>query len=319
LKSGVKLDGRSTGEVLQERDRITLPMIFIPPFHLPVLLPEVINGLNIRAGGKYIDATIGGGGYTSEIVRRKGIVLGIDLDRDAIDYVKGKVGSNRKIVLAQGSFADLREIADRFKFDKVSGIIFDLGMSTYQLKLAGRGFSFRKDEPLDMRMDKRQKLKAIDIINTYTIRELYEIFAKYAEEFHSLAIAQAIFRTRSLRGPILTTGRLAAVVNQVVKRKKDKEKSLTRIFQALRIIVNNELDNLRKGLSQAIELLEPNGRLAVLSYHSLEDRLVKLKLKEAEKSKIMMNITQNPVRPCWKELRVNPSARSAKLRIAEKI
>lgn len=303
-------------------------MVLPSVFHEPVLFDAVIKGLNIKKGHKYIDATLGGGGYTWEIVRRGGIVLGIDVDREAIEHVKNfKVG--KEIFLERGNFAHLKKIAEKFGFVEVSGIIFDLGMSSFQIERSGRGFSFEKDEPLDMRMNRNQELTAADIINRSCREELYEIFSKFAEELHSRAVADAIFRARTVKGPIKRTGQLVDIVRQVIgknQRKKDKkldkrlyQKDLARIFQALRIVVNKEIENLKKGLLQAVDLLQTGGRLAVLSYHSLEDRLVKLRFKQEERSGNLRVLTKQPIRADRFEVRLNRRARSAKLRIAERI
>lgn len=304
-------------------------MILSTKYHLPVLLLEVLDGLKIKKGERYIDATLGGGGYTFEILKRSGIVLGIDADEDAIRYVKNKFRINKEIFLERGNFADLKKIAEKSGFDKVSGILFDLGMSTYQLEHSGRGFSYMGDEPLDMRMDTRQKITASDIINNYTRGELYEIFSKYAEELHSGAIAAAVLRTRTLKGRIERTETLRAVVEEVLRqvypsiRRMEFEKvrngTLARIFQSLRISVNNEIENLKKGLEQAQDLLIQKGRLVVLSYHSLEDRVVKKMFKESDEEKRLRILTKRPITASYAEIKANPKARSAKLRIAEKI
>ncbi|MBI4991001.1 16S rRNA (cytosine(1402)-N(4))-methyltransferase RsmH [Candidatus Gottesmanbacteria bacterium] len=314
-------------------------MILPTKYHLPVLLPEVLNGLKIKKGERYIDATLGVGGYTFEILKWGGEVLGIDTDEDAIRYVKAKLETpkwrpnwkleeKKNLYLVHGNFADLTRIAKKFGFDKVSGILFDLGMSTYQLEHSGRGFSYMGDEPLDMRMDERQKITASDIINNYTRGELYEIFTKFAEELHSGAIAAAVLRTRTLKGRIERTKTLRAVVEEVLRQvypgirqmefEKVRNGTLARIFQSLRISVNNEIENLKKGLVQAEKLLMQKGRLVVLSYHSLEDRVVKKILKESDQEERLRILTKRPITASYAEIKANPKARSAKLRIAEK-
>lgn len=315
-------------------------MVLSTIYHSPVLLPEVIEGLQVESGKKYIDATIGGGGYSFEILKRGGIVMGIDADFDAVDYLfstfQKKSSSKRNpyqvgrdIFIVQGNFANLSELASRFGFGNVAGVLFDLGMSSHQIKQSGRGFTFMLDEPLDMRMDKNSSIKASDIVNTYQVEELYEIFSKFAEELYSRSIAESIVRTRSVTGPILKTGQIEALIRNVFIKKfpdiseseleKMIKKSLARIFQALRIVVNNELENLRKGLEQAVHVLGYGGKIAVLSYHSLEDRIVKLAFRQMKQANILTFDSKGFIRPKLQEIRVNPKARSAKLRIAKKI
>jgi 16S rRNA (cytosine1402-N4)-methyltransferase len=309
-------------------------------FHSSVLLSEVVEGLKVKPKEKYIDATIGGGGLTDEILRRGGIVLGIDADENAIRYVENKLkiqsrhgGTkfkiNKDLFLKQGNFADLKKIANKYGFNRVAGVLFDLGMSTYQLEHSGRGFSFKVDEPLDMRMDRRIKTTAADIVNTYSSEELYEIFTKYAEELNSLAIARACVRARSLKKKILRTNQLRdllwEITDSISVGASDMQKlgvfrkMAARIFQALRIVVNDELENLKKGLSQAIDLLKPEGRLAVLSFHSLEDRLVKIRFKDGESKGYLHIVTKTPIEAGWEEIKINSASRSAKLRIAQKL
>lgn len=294
-------------------------MILNYEFHLPVLLPQVIDGLKIKAGNKYIDATLGGGGYTEEILRRGGMVLGIDCDRDALEYVKGKWKIGKEVFLEHGNFADLKKIAEKYGFNDVAGIIFDLGMSTYQLEKAGKGFTFQRDEPLDMRMDETLVLTAADVINTYSVERLYEIFSRFAEELNSRPIAEAIFRARTINGSIRTTGQLVEIISKVVGNDKYRLRIIARIFQALRIVVNEEITKLREGLLQACDLLKVGGRLTVLSYHSLEDRVVKFTLNQERKTGNLQIITSKPIRADLDEVKVNQKAKSAKLRIAEKI
>ncbi len=307
-------------------------MILSTEYHLPVLLPEVLNGLSVQKGAKYIDATLGGGGYAFEIVKLGGVVLGIDQDQEAIDYVREKLEdrswrleAEKNLFLDQGNFANLKKIAKKQGFTRVSGIIFDLGMSTYQLKHSNRGFSFSRDEPLDMRMDKKETVRAADIINNYSKERLYEIFTKFAEELHSGAIISAILRARSLKR-ILTTKELATIVVNALREdiglkefEKYKNSTLARIFQALRIVVNNEIENLRKGLEQAEELLLPKGRLIVLSYHSLEDRLVKSFFKSLKRKGKLEILTKKAIVPEKSEIMANPKSRSVRLRIAEEL
>ena len=300
-------------------------MILNHDFHLPVLLPQVIDGLKIKRGAKYIDATLGGGGYAFEIISRGGIVLGIDADSASISFVKERIRDQRiginldkDIFLEHGNFANLKKIAEKYGFFDVAGIIFDLGMSSHQLMSGERGFSFGKNEPLDMRIDKRQILTAAKIINTYSIERLYEIFSKFAEELNSRPIAEAIFRTRTLNGPIESTGQLVEIIDKTIRNDKYRNRIIARIFQALRVAVNDEINKLKEGLQEAIELLAKEGRLIVLSYHSLEDRMAKFTFREEQEKDILRIITIRPIRAGLEEIEANPKARSAKLRIAEK-
>ncbi len=279
-------------------------------FHTPVLLQEVIEGLNVKAGKKYIDATLGGGGHGLEIVKRGGIVLGIDVDQEAIDFVKLRIEIGKDLILAQGNFRDLAEIAHKHGFDRVAGIIFDLGVSSHQLNKAERGFSFQKDAPLDMRMDKALSVTAADLVNGLYKNELIYIFEKFAGEEMARLIANAIDRARLIKR-IETTGQLAAIIEQV-KRRRGKVHPATKVFQALRIAVNDELVSLEKALVQGADLLEKDGRMAVISFHSLEDRIVKEFFKGRQ-------LTKKPITPLEKEVRVNARARSAKLRIYQNI
>ncbi len=335
MKYGVKTDGRSTGQKFQTMGKVLLPMILPNTYHIPVLLPRVLEGLKVKKGGKYIDATLGGGGYTDEVLKLGGVVLGIDQDKDAIDYIKkfkiqnSKFKIGRELFLEQGNFADIKVIADKYEFREIEGIVFDLGMSSYQMESSGRGFSYQRDEPLDMRMGENISFKAADIINKYSRDKLYEIFTKNAEELHSRAIVSAIIRSRTINGPIERTVQLGTIIEGALRKEiKSKNswdlqsslnKSKARIFQALRIEVNNEIVNLKNALQSAIDLLKPEGRLVILSYHSLEDRTVKTILKEKTRSRTLSLITKKPIIADNYEQMVNSRSKSAKLRIAKKI
>ena len=281
-------------------------------FHKPVLLKEAIDGLRVEKNKKYIDATLGGGGHSGEILRRGGIVLGLDADQEAIEYIKNNFirrigGSNFKLTLVRGNFRDIDKIARDTNFDKVAGIIFDLGVSSHQIDNPKRGFSFQNEGPLDMRMDQQLGVRALDLIKILTKGELYEIFTKFGEESRAWAISDAIVRARSIK-PIVTTGELAKIVFTRAGQSK-------KVFQALRIVVNDELNSIMQALPYALELLQENGRLCVISFHSLEDRIVKRKFIEFEEKGMGKIITEKPIVPSIEELRVNKRARSAKLRI----
>jgi len=305
-------------------------------YHVPVLLKETINGLNLSAGKKYIDATVGGAGHSIEILRHGGWVLGIDADPDAIGETERRVKEtitkeklDVKSVFVQGNFNNLKSIAVQNGFNKVSGILFDLGISSHQLDQSGRGFSLRADELLDMRMDPKMDKNAADIINHYTAKELYDCFASYAEELHSRGIAEAIVRARTMKMPITRTTDLITIISQTLRKSYgnlyDREfdrkvhDTAARIFQAIRIVVNDELNNIKEALVQAMELLEPKGRLAVISFHSLEDRIVKRYFISMVDQNRAIFIEKNPIRASWTEQKQNSRSKSAKLRIIEKI
>jgi 16S rRNA (cytosine1402-N4)-methyltransferase len=304
-------------------------------FHTPVLLKEVVEFLEVKPGRKYIDATVGGGGHSWEILKRGGVVLGLDVDSEAIAHVKQTLESRNfrilreekdkvlnisvskypNITLVRGNFARLKEIAERYKFGEVSGVLFDLGVSAFQVLTPKRGFSFESDFPLDMRMDPDLAVTAADLVNGLNKGELYELFSKLGEEDDARFIAEAIVRARARR-PIKTGRELAEIIVKVRPKHRFKKHPATRCFQALRIAVNDELNNLRKGLPFAVELLGVQGRLIAISFHSLEDRIVKRFLLKNPSLRIL---TRRPVRPSQEEVKRNPKSRSAKMRVAEKM
>lgn len=291
-------------------------------FHKSVLLTEVVDFLKVVPGGRYIDATLGGGGHSEEILKSGGIVLGIDLDEDAVKNAQDKFKNNPRIKIAQGNFNNLKQIALLHKFEDVQGVIFDLGVSSNLLEKAERGFSFLKEGPLDMRMSRSLPLKASDLVNLKTKDELYEIFTKLGEENRSRAISDAIVRARRVKA-ILTTEDLAKVVEGSFGfkfRQPDRVRAriLKRVFQALRIAVNSELENLKLGLGESLSILESGGRVLVISFHSLEDRIVKETFQDFEKQGLGKIVTKKPVTPSLVELRENRRSRSGKLRVFEK-
>jgi len=290
-------------------------------FHEPVLLKEAVDGLRVEKNKKYIDATLGGGGHSFEILRRGGIVLGMDVDKEALEYIeRNKKPEN--LTVARGNFRDIDKIARLNNFDKVTGVIFDLGVSGHQIDSPRRGFSFQDEGPLDMRMDESLGVRALDLLKILTKGELNEIFTEFGEENHAWAISDAIVRARSVK-PIETTTELARIIEETL-RKKGLYKGETRagqskkIFQALRIVVNDELNAISEALLKALELLEENGRICAISFHSLEDRIVKKKFLEFEEKGLGKIITEKPVIPTIEEIEKNVRARSAKLRIFEK-
>jgi len=291
--------------------------------HIPVLLEETIRLLGVKDRGKYIDATLGLGGHALEILRRGGKVLGIEVDEVQLNEAKKRIASSmqggrlRGSKFIQGNFKDLNRIAVSNGFVPCDGVLFDLGLSSWQLEHSGRGFSFQRDEPLDMRADNNLTVTAADLLNGLSRDELEKLFQKYGEEQSSRRIAAAVVRARSLR-PFGTTSDLAEVVEKV-KSSRGKLHPATKVFQALRIAVNDEINNLRSALPQAFGILGKSGRLAVTSFHSLEDREVKRFFAAVAREGLGMLVTKKPVVPSPLEVKENRRARSAKLRVVEKI
>lgn len=297
--------------------------------HIPVLLTEVIDALNIKADGLYVDATFGRGGYTRAMLERKARVIGIDRDPDAIAEGEKLQAANSNFRMLRGAFGDLDQHLANAKVDFIDGIAFDIGVSSPQIDTAERGFSFAKDGPLDMRMDTTAGKSAADLVNTLPEAELADILYKYGEERQSRRIARAIVAAR----PITRTLQLREVIHSVMKRSPDGIDTATRSFQALRIAVNDELGELERGLVAAEKVLRPGGRLAVVSFHSLEDRIVKDFLRERSGKAALPSrhlpaapvatsyftlIGKQPVTPADDECARNPRARSARLRVAER-
>jgi len=301
-------------------------------FHIPVLTKEILNYLNLKEGGVYIDCTLGGGGHSKAILENiypQGSLVGIDQDKEAIETAKEELKSYiDKVKLIKGNFKNLDGILSDLKIKTISGIVFDLGVSSHQLKKKERGFSFQEDSYLDMRMDLTQEFKADILLNSYSEKDLAEIFEKYGEERFSRRIARLIVTERKKKA-ITTTKELTDLIIRSLPRTKKRLTwrihPATRVFQAIRIEVNQELKALEKGLNQAIRALEDKGRICVISYHSLEDRIVKHLFKKVEREGKdqeiygLKIITKKPIRPSPEEVRNNPKARSAKLRVAEKI
>lgn len=277
-------------------------------FHEPVMVRDVIEGLQIEHGKTYIDATLGGGGHAQEILKRGGILLGIDQDLEALDVVKsGK--------LVWGNFRDIEKIAKEHGFEQVDGILFDLGVSSHQIDTPARGFSFRyPDSPLDLRMNQKRGMPAWEFLKKLSEEELYEILATFGEEKLARTIAALIVRARRVR-PFATVADLVRVVDSLIRDPRERIGTYARIFQALRISVNDELGALKDGLRGAATVLRSKGRLAVLSYHSLEDRIVKREIARLG----FRPMNKRPKRPSVAEMRRNSRSRSAKLRIAEKL
>ncbi len=282
-------------------------------YHTPVLLDEVITGLNIQAGEQYIDATLGGGGHTSEIIKRGGIVLGIDADIDAIAFSQNILKSET-CVLVQDNFRNIEAVAKNHGFVGVSGVLMDLGVSSFQLDTASKGFSYRfTDATIDMRFDPSQGMSASEYLHTAQEEELYEVFTKFGEEERAWPIVHALIRARQIKH-LETAGDVVSCIRRVVGESKAGNSTLSRIFQALRIQTNDEFASLSAGLDGAFNILRPGGRLAVISFHSLEDRIVKQHLRHPG----WVQVTKKPIIASETENSKNRRSRSAKLRIVEK-
>ena len=270
--------------------------------------------------GIYIDATVGCGGHTIEILKKGGKnvkVLGIDRDLQAIDYLKKEIRDER-VKFIHCKFSEMDKVISQERLKEVNGILMDLGPSLKQIKSLDRGFSFYSDKALDMRMDLNERLTAEEIVNCWSKQDIENILKKYGEEIYAKRIAKAICRERE-KFPIHSARKLAMIVEKVYKKGKRRIHPATKTFQALRIAVNNELSELQAGLYVANKILCKGGRLCVISYHSLEDRIVKRFLIDMEKEKKMKRITRKPIMPSEKEVKENPSSRSAKLRVGEKL
>ncbi len=305
-------------------------------YHTPALRDEVLHYLQTTPDGIYIDGTLGGGGHTESIVKTlssRGRVVAFDKDEDAIHFAENRLEDFRdRIIIVHDNFSHMKSQIIRLGLGNVDGILLDLGVSSFQVDEASRGFSFQRESKLDMRMDQNQKLDAWTVINSYEQGELADVFWKYGEERHSRRIARAIVGERN-RTPIETTRDLSTIVERVVGGKAP-QKSLARIFQAIRIEVNRELDSLGEGLRSAVDLLRPGGRLVVIAYHSLEDRIIKDFFKEESRTTLpsgtkylpdqpvqprLRLLTRKPVTASQEEVAGNSRARSAKLRAAERV
>jgi 16S rRNA (cytosine1402-N4)-methyltransferase len=283
--------------------------------HIPVLLEEVLHNLVSIENGLFVDATLGGGGHAYRILERYEHlrIIGIDADDVALAIAKEALrGFQDRVTLVRGNFKTLKEILLGIGVSSIDGILFDLGTSTYQI-MGKRGFSFNDEEALDMRMDMRETFTAYDVVNRYQQDELAKIIFEYGEEEKSRRIARAIVEARKKK-PIDTAKELADLVAKV-KWRRGRIHPATKTFQAIRIETNHELENLKTGVESAIEMLNPKGRIGVISFHSLEDRIMKETFRN---SPALTVLTKKPIRPERKEALTNPRSRSAKLRIAEK-
>jgi len=286
--------------------------------HIPVLQKEVIKYIDPKPNENFIDCTLGEAGHSLAILEHngpKGKVLGIDRDKDQISKLK----PTERLILKNDNFVNLKEIAKEKKFASVSGILFDLGMSSGQLEESGRGFSFLKKEPLDMRYDLENPLTAEKILNYWSESEIEKILKEFGEEKFSKEIAREIIEQRKV-WPIKNTVQITEILKKVIPFKYQHQRIhfATRTFQALRIAVNGELNNLKQALPQAVEILKPGGRLIVISFHSLEDRIVKNFFKERSDAGELKILTKKPIGPGQEEIKNNPRSRSGKLRAAIK-
>ena len=306
--------------------------------HVSVMLMPTVDMLGVREGGIYVDGTLGGGGHSAEILRRlngTGHLYGIDRDNDALAAATERLGAAGNFTAVKGNFHDVKALLAEYGVEKIDGMMIDLGVSSHQLDTAERGFSYHADAPLDMRMDQDQPLTAREIVNTWSAAEITRILRDYSEEKWAARIAQIICEHRAQK-PLETTGDLVACVDAAIPKKvrmQDNGHSARRTFQALRIAVNDELGELPPMLRAAEKNLKPGGRLAVITFHSLEDRIVKRELQALAtgctcppefpvcvcgKKPKMKLITRKPIVSGEEELNENPRARSAKLRVAEK-
>ena len=307
--------------------------------HVSVMLHETVDLLGVREGGVYVDGTLGGGGHSAEILRRlggTGHLYGIDRDGDALAAATARLSGAGNFTAIRGNFHDVRALLAQQGVEQIDGMMVDLGVSSYQLDTAERGFSYHADAPLDMRMDQRQALTAATIVNTWDKAELTRILRDYAEEKWAARIADIIIEHRA-RKPIETTGELVACVDAAIPKKvrmQDSGHSARRTFQALRIAVNDELDPLRAALTDMVDLLAPGGHLAVLTFHSLEDRIVKQTFRTLAnpctcppkipvcicgKKPVVRVLGGGGIKPGAEEIERNPRSRSAMLRGCEKL
>jgi len=287
--------------------------------HLPVLVREVNEILVLNMDGFYIDATVGLGGHTGQILKllgSNGKVLGIDRDDEALKRTGEKLMDSR-LILKKGNFSDIGALLHSQGVDEVDGILFDLGVSMMQLRDLERGFSFNSDERLDMRMDRSLDFSAWDVVNGYPEKELIRILKEYGEEYNAPRIVRAISSFRQ-RKSIDTCSELAGIISGAVGR-RGRINPATKTFQALRIEVNKEIEELKKGLDASLKILKKGGRFCVISYHSIEDRVVKNFIRDNARQGTLKQLMKKPMTPGTEELRVNPSSRSAKMRGAERL
>ena len=289
-------------------------------YHKPVLLKETIENLKVEKGKKYIDATLGDGGHTIEILKKGGEVLGIEINEDALERAKERVtkeGFEKEFTGVLGNFKNIEEIAKKSGFERVSGVVYDLGYSSFELEESGLGLSFQLDEPLDMRLDKTLGVTAADLLNSLSERDIANLIYQYSDERLAKKFAKAIVDARNLK-KIQTTGDLVEIIKSVSSPgyERGRINPATRTFQALRIVVNDEMENLKKSLPQAARLLLPGSVIVLITFHSLEDKVAKEFSHCARPS--VDEVYKKPLTPAEEEILQNPRSRSAKLRVFEK-
>lgn len=292
--------------------------------HIPVLEKETIAYLRPKEGMVILDCTVGAGGHAAEILGKlggTGLLIGIDLDKDILKLAEEKLRSvSRNYSLIQGNFRDLETILSERNIEGVDGALFDLGISSFQIDSQERGFSIKLNGPLDMRMDRSSGREASKIVNSYSKEDLAELFKKYGDERFSARIAERITKERR-RQRIVSTHELARIVTEAIPRRfrNTKIHPATRVFMALRIEVNNEIDNLKSALNMIVRILKTGARLCIISFHSIEDRIVKHTFRNLEKAGKIKVLTKKPIRPSLVEADMNPRSRSAKLRVCERL
>ena len=306
--------------------------------HVPVLYEECLSNLKIKPDGIYVDGTLGGGGHSHGIGERlseKGILIGIDRDQDAINAARERLADLKcQVILVKSNYADIRRVLDELDISGIDGALLDIGVSSYQLDNGERGFSYMHDAPLDMRMNRDEVFTAYDVVNDYSEEKLADIISRYGEERWAKRIAKFICEARN-DGPVETTGQLVDIIKAAIpaSARRDGPHPAKRTFQAIRIEVNSELDQLEQAIDEYCDMLNPRGRLCIITFHSLEDRIVKDKFRVrlnpctcpkelpvciCGKKTDMKKVTGKPIISCEEELEINPRARSAKLRVIEK-
>ncbi|WP_288221317.1 16S rRNA (cytosine(1402)-N(4))-methyltransferase RsmH [uncultured Clostridium sp.] len=306
--------------------------------HVSVLLNECIEGLNIREDGIYVDGTLGGGGHSSEILKKlsnNGLLIGVDQDKDALKAAGERLHNYENVKYVHSNFYNIDAILNNLEIEKIDGMLMDLGVSSYQLDTGDRGFSYMQDAPLDMRMNRENSLSAYEVVNNYDEEEIYRIIRDYGEEKFAKRIARFIVENREKK-PIETTLELVEIIKAAIPAKARREgpHPAKRTFQAIRIEVNSELSILNKAIQDGVNRLNKGGRMAIITFHSLEDRIVKLKFKELAtactcpkefpicvcggEAKVKV-ITRKAIEPSKEEVEENPRSRSAKLRVVEKL
>ena len=306
--------------------------------HVSVLLDECLEGLDIKENGIYVDCTLGGAGHSSEILKRlskDGLLIGIDQDQEALNAAKKRLSEYNNVKYVHNNFHNIDNILEELEIPKVDGILMDLGVSSYQLDEAERGFSYMKDAPLDMRMNKENNFSAFNVVNDYSEEELYRIIRDYGEERFAKRVAGFIVDRRKLK-PIETTLQLVDIIKAAIPAKSRREgpHPAKRTFQAIRIEVNGELEILNKAIEDGVKRLNKDGRMAIITFHSLEDRIVKLKFRELAdpctcpkefpmcicgKEPMVKLLSRKAIDPTKEEVEENPRSRSAKLRIVKRI